>query len=99
MPRKPMVATAVRRRPGLAPSSSTASGIMNSGRENCSAMASASSMLVMVQKKQALPMERIAPEQRQHEQEADGGAEEQDLHRRQIVAQMLDERRHHHQRQ
>ncbi len=34
---------------------------MNSGRENCSAMASASSMCVSVQKKQALPTAPVAP--------------------------------------
>ena len=34
---------------------------MNSGRENCSAMASASSMCVSVQKKQALPMAPMPP--------------------------------------
>ena len=38
-----------------------ASGIMNSGRENCSAIASASSICVMVQKKQMLPSVPITP--------------------------------------
>ncbi len=41
-----------------------ASGIMNSGRENCSAIASASSMWVSVQKKQALPMAPNVPRRR-----------------------------------
>ena len=61
MPRKPTIVTSERRRPTISPSIATASGIMNSGRENCSAMASASSMCVSVQKNSTLPSVPTAP--------------------------------------
>src|SRR5215467_7708824 len=44
-------------------------------------------------------LQRIAREQRQHEQQPDGGAEEQDLHRGQFVAQIFHDGCHHDERQ